>query len=153
MRELAAPGDLRIVVRDEVWKIMRLGLDAVKSLDADLRLSRRDGDIQYAIGHKPTDLDSVGDVGSQAAQIAKDLLHLADTKILHGQDAAVAHQLGELLDLSEVEIGWITDWCRQAPGRAIWKVGEWTFKVETILHPIERHQLTFTNQSLLKAKA
>ncbi len=153
MRELAAPGDLRIVVRDEVWKIMRLGLDAVKSLDADLRLSRRDGDIQYAIGHKPTDLDSVGDAGSQAAQIAKDLLHLADTKILHGQDAAVAHQLGELLDLSEVEIGWITDWCRQAPGRAVWKVGEWTFKVETILHPIERRQLTFTNQSLLRAKA
>jgi hypothetical protein len=152
MRETAAPGDLRIVVRDEVWKIMRLGLDAVKSLDADLRLSRRDGDIQYAIGHKPTDLDSVGDTGSQAAQIARDLLHLADTKILHGQDAAVAHQLADLLDLTDIEVGWITDWCRQAPGRAVWKVGEWTFKVQTILHPIERRHLTFTSEKLLGAR-
>lgn len=147
MREVAAPGDMRIVVRDEVWKIMRLGLDAVKSLDADLRLSRRDGDIQYAIGHKPTDLESVGDSGSQAAQIAKDLLHLADTKILHGQDAAVARHLGELLELTETEIGWITDWCRQSPGRAVWKVGDWVFKVQTILHPAER-ALTWTNASL-----
>ena len=152
MREVAAPGDLRIVVRDEVWKIMRLGLDAVKSLDADLRLSRRDGDIQYAIGHKPTDLDSVADAGSQAAQIAKDLLHLADTKILHGQDAAVAHQLAALLDLSDIEVDWITDWCRQAPGRAVWKVGEWVYKVETILHPLERRHLTFTSQKLLGAR-
>jgi hypothetical protein len=152
MRETAAPGDLRIVVRDEAWKIMRLGLDAVKSLDADLRLSRRDGDIQYAVGHKPTDLASVGDTGSQAAQIAKDLLHLADTKILHGQDAAVAHQLADLLDLSDIEVGWITDWCRQAPGRAVWKVGEWTFKVETILHPLERRHLTFTNTQLESAR-
>ncbi|MCA0297290.1 MAG: ATP-binding protein [Actinobacteria bacterium] len=152
MRETAAPGDLRIVVRDEVWKIMRLGLDAVKSLDADLRLSRRDGDIQYAIGHKPTDLESVGDAGSQAAQIAKDLLHLADTKILHGQDAAVAHHLASLLDLTDIEVGWITDWCRQAPGRAVWKVGEWTYKVETILHPLERQHLAFTSQNLLGAR-
>ena len=152
MRETAAPGDLRIVVRDEVWKIMRLGLDAVKSLDADLRLSRRDGDIQYAIGHKPTDLDSVADAGSQAAQIAKDLLHLADTKILHAQDAAVAHHLAELLDLSDIEVDWITDWCRHAPGRAVWKVGEWVYKVETILHPIERRHLTWTNTQLEKAR-
>jgi hypothetical protein len=46
MREVAAPGDLRIVIRDESWKQLRLGVDAVKSFDADLRLSRRDGDIQ-----------------------------------------------------------------------------------------------------------
>ena len=86
MREVAAAGDMRIVVRDESWKQLRLGIDAVKSFDADLRLSRRDGDIQFAMAHKPSDLVSVGDAGSQAAAIAKDMLHLADTKILHGQD-------------------------------------------------------------------
>ena len=31
MREIAAPGDLRVVVRDEVWKVMRLGVEAVES--------------------------------------------------------------------------------------------------------------------------
>ena len=66
MREVAAPGDLRIVVRDESWKQLRLGVDAVKSFDADLRLSRRDGDIQFALAHNPSDLVSVGDAGSQA---------------------------------------------------------------------------------------
>ncbi|PKQ21655.1 MAG: ATP-binding protein, partial [Actinobacteria bacterium HGW-Actinobacteria-5] len=103
-------------------------------------------------GHKPTDLDSVADAGSQAAQIAKDLLHLADTKILHAQDAAVAHHLAELLDLSDIEVDWITDWCRRAPGRAVWKVGEWVYKVETILHPIERQQIAWTNTQLEKAR-
>ena len=74
MRELADPGDLRIMVRDEVWKQMRLGVEAVKSFDADLRLSRSHGDVQWANAHKPSDLLSVGDAGSQAVAIAKDLL-------------------------------------------------------------------------------
>src|SRR3546814_2002080 len=38
LREIAEPGDLRIVVRDEVWKQMRLGVSAVASIDAALRL-------------------------------------------------------------------------------------------------------------------
>ena len=93
MREHAPAGDLRINVRDEVWKQMRLGIEAVKSFDEDLRLSRSDGDIQWANAHKPSDLLSVGDTGSQAVTIAKDLLHLADIKILHGQDHGVAAEL------------------------------------------------------------
>ncbi|GAA4752790.1 hypothetical protein GCM10023328_40030 [Modestobacter marinus] len=56
MTQLAEPGDLRIVIRDECWKQMRLGTDAVKSLDADLRLSRNDGCIQVVIAHKPSDM-------------------------------------------------------------------------------------------------
>lgn len=116
MREVAAAGDMRIVVRDESWKQLRLGVDAVKSFDADLRLSRRDGDIQFALAHKPSDLVSVGDAGSQAAAIARDMLHLADTKILHGQDQAVAEELQQLLGLSDIAVTIVTDWCRQAPG-------------------------------------
>ena len=148
MREVADPGDRRVVVRDESWKQLRLGVEAVKSFDADLRLSRRDGDIQVAIAHKPSDLLSAGDVGSQAATIAKDMLHLADTKILHGQDRAVAEELQALLGLPDIAVGLVTDWCRQAPGRALWIVGEHLFKVQTVLHPAER-QLTFTNQALV----
>jgi hypothetical protein len=54
MREVAEPGDVRIVVRDESWKQLRLGVEAVKSFDGDLRLSRSTGDIQIAIGARPT---------------------------------------------------------------------------------------------------
>jgi len=150
MRDIAAPGDMRIVVRDESWKQLRLGVDAVKSFDADLRLSRTAGDIQFALAHKPSDLLSVGDAGSQSVAIAKDLLHLADTKILHGQDAAVAEELRTLLGLPDVAVRLVTDWCRQAPGRALWVVGESMFKVQTILHPAER-TLTWTNTALEKA--
>ena len=150
MREVAEPGDMRVVVRDESWKQLRLGVEAVKSFDADLRLSRRDGDIQFAVAHKPSDMLSAGDAGSQAAAIAKDLLHLADTKILHGQDQKVADELEALLGLSPIATSMVTDWCRQAPGRALWLVGEQVHKVQTILHPAER-PLTWTNQALAKA--
>ncbi|MEA4945843.1 MULTISPECIES: ATP-binding protein [Propionibacteriales] len=151
MRETAEPGDVRIVVRDEAWKQLRLGPEAVKSFDADLRLSRRDGDIQWAIAHKPSDLLSVGDHGSQAVSIAKDLLHLADIKVLHGQDPGVAAELETLLGLGPIAQDLITGWAMQGRGRALWCVGEQTYKVQTVLHPLEQH-LTYTNTALEKAR-
>ena len=121
MREIAAPGDLRIVLRDEVWKVMRLGVEAVKSLDEDLRLSRgvagQGGDIQWANAHKPSDMLTVGDQGSQAAAIARDLMHLADIKILHGQKPGVATELDAMLGLGPAATAVMTDWAmhRQGP--------------------------------------
>jgi hypothetical protein len=151
MREIAAPGDLRIVVRDEMWKAMRLGVEAVKSLDEDLRLSRgvagRGGDIQWANAHKPSDMLTVGDQGSQAANIARDLMHLADIKILHGQKPAVAGELDAMLGLGRQATEVMTDWAMQRKGRALWLVGERSYKVETRLHPVEEH-LTWTNEAL-----
>ena len=147
MRETATPGDLRIVVRDESWKQLRLGPEAVKSFDADLRLSRRDGDIQFAVAHKPSDLLSAGDTGSQAVTIAKDLLHLADIKILHGQDAAVAAELETLLGLGPIARDLVTGWAMNGKGRALWCVGEQAYKVQTVLHPAEL-ALTFTNEAI-----
>ncbi|WP_239071152.1 ATP-binding protein [Cellulomonas chitinilytica] len=151
MREVAPAGDLRIVVRDEAWKQMRLGVEAVKSLDADLRLSRggvrKGGDIQWVNGHKPSDMLTVGDDGSQAANIARDLMHLADIKVLHGQKAAVAHELDTMLGLGQQATDVMTGWAMQRKGRALWLVGDRPFKVETWLTPPE-HGLTWTNDAL-----
>lgn len=147
MREMARPGDLRIVVRDESWKQLRLGPEAVKSFDADLRLSRRDGDIQFAVAHKPSDLLSAGDAGSQAVAIAKDLLHLADIKILLGQDLAVASELERLLGLGPIAQDIVTGWAMHGKGRALWCVGERHYKVQNVLHPTEL-DLTFTNEAI-----
>lgn len=151
MREIAVPGDLRVVVRDEMWKAMRLGVEAVKSLDEDLRLSRgvagRGGDIQWFNAHKPSDMLTVGDQGSQAANIARDLLHLADIKILHGQKPAVAGEFDQMLGLGSEATAVMTGWAMQRKGRALWLVGERSYKVETRLHPIEEH-LTWTNEAL-----
>jgi hypothetical protein len=150
MRGLAADGDLRIVVRDEAWKQMRLGPEAVKSFDADLRLSRSTGDIQFAIAHKPSDLLTAGDAGSQAVAIAKDLLHLADIKILHGQPAGVADELEALLGLGPMARDLVTGWARQARGRALWVVGEQMYQVVVARHSLER-DLTFTNDVIESA--
>lgn len=150
MRELAEPGDMRIVVRDESWKQLRLGPDAVKSFDADLRLSRNDGDVQFALAHKPSDLLSAGDAGSQAVAIARDMLHLADTKIIHGLDAEVAHDLQSLLGLPDKAVRIVTGWAKRKPGRALWVVGERMFQVETVRHPLE-YDLTWTNSAIEKA--
>ena len=139
------------MVRDESWKQLRLGPDAVKSFDADLRLSRRDGDIQFAVAHKPSDLLSAGDAGSQATAIAKDLLHLADIKILHGQDQAVADELERLLGLGPLATQLVTGWAMQGKGRALWTIGERHYKVQTVLHPTE-HALAYTNDALDAAR-
>ena len=154
MREAAEPGDLRIVVRDESWRQLRLGPDAVKSFDADLRLSRgmagRGGDIQWAVAHKPSDLLSAGDAGSQAATIAKDLLDLVDVKILGGQKPKVARELDSMLGMGPVAQDLVTRWANQGKGRALWCVGESTYKVQTVLHPLER-DITFTNEAIASA--
>lgn len=151
MRETTARGDLRIVVRDESWRQLRLGVEAVKSFDADLRLSRgvggSGGDIQWAVAHKPSDLLSAGDTGSQAALIAKDLLDLADIKILHGQEKKVAEELDTMLGLGPKAQKLVTSWCRQRKGRAIWRIGEHMYKVATVLHEDEK-RLYYTNAAI-----
>jgi hypothetical protein len=150
MREVADRGDVRIVVRDESWKQLRLGVEGVKSFDGDMRLSRSTGDIQIAVGHKPSDPLSAGDASSQAVAIAKDLLHLADIKVLHGQDLAVAQELDGLLGLGPIAQHLVTGWAMQGKGRALWCVGEQLYKVQTVLHPTEQ-ALTYTNDAIQTA--
>ncbi len=146
MTQIAAPGDLRLIVRDECWKQMRLGVDAVKSLDADLRLSRAEGCIQVVIAHKPSDMLTVGDAGSQAVAIAKDLLHLCATKVLLGQDEQIGDELGELLGLTPMANRIVTDWATAAKGRALWLVGNHVAKVATVRTTIDLG-VTETNQA------
>ena len=103
--------------------------------------------MQFAIAHKPSDMLSAGDTGSQAQAIAKDLLHLADIKILHGQDLGVARELEQMLGLSPIARNIVTSWAMQGKGRALWCVGDQQYKVQTMLHPVER-QLTYTNEAM-----
>lgn len=147
MTQVAEPGDLRIIVRDEAWKQMRLGVDAVKSLDADLRLSRRDGCVQIIAAHKPSDMLTVGDAGSQAVAIAKDLMHLCATKILLGQDDKIGDELSGLLGLAPMAERLVTGWATAAKGRALWLVGGRQFKVTTVRSASEI-ALTDTNAAL-----
>jgi hypothetical protein len=110
-------------------------------------MAGRGGDIQFAIAHKPSDLLAASDVGSQAATIAKDLLDLADIKIFGGQNPKVARELDDLLGLGPIARDLVTGWAMQGRGRALWCVGERTYKVQTVLHSVER-ELTYTNEGI-----
>jgi len=136
--DLQDDGEIRIVVRDEVWRQMRLGLRAVQAVDSDLRLSRAERKIQLLVMHKPSDLLSVGAAGSQEVAIARDLLALCSTRILLGQSTRVADELATDLALSEREQDVTTGWAMERKGRALWKIENTPgFKVQTVLSPTE----------------
>jgi hypothetical protein len=136
--DLQDDGEIRIVVRDEVWRQMRLGLRAVQAVDSDLRLSRAEKKIQILVMHKPSDPLSVGSAGSQEVAIAKDLLALCSTRILCGQSTRVADELAEDFALSEKEQDVISEWAMERPGRALWKIENRPgSKVQTVLSPTE----------------
>jgi hypothetical protein len=136
--DLQDDGEIRIVVRDEVWRQMRLGLRAVQAVDSDLRLSRADKKIQILVMHKPSDPLSVGAAGSQEVAIAKDLLALCSTRILCGQSTRVADELAEDFALSEKEQDVISGWAMERKGRALWKIENRPgAKIQTVLSPTE----------------
>ncbi|GAB3162325.1 hypothetical protein GCM10027258_81240 [Amycolatopsis stemonae] len=146
--DLQDDGEIRIVVRDEVWRQMRLGLRAVQAVDSDLRLSRAERKIQILVMHKPSDPLSVGAAGSQEVAIAKDLLALCSTRILFGQSTRVADELAEDFALSEREQDVTTGWAMERTGRALWKIeNNPGYKVQTVLSRTER-QIFDTNAQL-----
>lgn len=152
-RDLDTTHRPRINVSDECWYRMRMGTDAVKDMDAEMRLTRTaTGDIEWMVLHKPGDFASAGDAGSQATTIAKELLHLADVHVLHGQDPEISGELADLLGLSPTVRSYVTGWANQARGRAVWMLGPRPYKVQTYLHPWER-ALTWTNDHLAAAPA
>jgi type IV secretory pathway VirB4 component len=151
--DLQEDGELRIVVRDEIWRQLRLGLRAVQAVDSELRLSRAERKIQVLVSHKPGDFLAVGATGSAEVSIAKDLLALCSIRVLLGQSTRVAHELADTLALSEKEQQATTGWANNRQGRALWKIESRTgFKVQTVLSPTER-RIFDTNAQLVRKPA
>jgi len=118
------PGPPRLVVRDEIWRQMRSGGAAmVSKIDADLRLSRAQGTIQVLATHRLSDFEAVGATGSEAANIARELIGSADTRITLAQDTAPLQMTREVVGLTDAECALISAWGKTHVGRALWKVG------------------------------
>jgi type IV secretory pathway VirB4 component len=150
--DLRADGEIRIMLRDEMWRQMRLGLRAVEAIDSDLRLSRIDQTIQVLVGHQPNDLLTVGAAGSQEVAIARALLALCSTRVLLGQSTRVADELADTLGLSEREQEVLTGWAMDRQGRALWKVENTPgYKVQTVLSGTEKR--AFDTNAQLRATA
>jgi len=80
-------GPVRLVVRDELWRAMRIPA-MVRKLDGDLRLSRATGTIQVLATHRLADFETVGAVGSPEAAIAANLVASCDVRVCLAQDVA-----------------------------------------------------------------
>lgn len=146
MTSINTTGQPTIIPRDEVWRVMRLGVSAIKSLDSNLRLSRDEKKVEMLIMHKPGDLMGIGGANSEEASIAQDFWSLCDTKISLGHSSSIADQTAAQWGLSDQESRAISNWCNRNQGRALWRVGDHSFRVQTVLTEYEKRVLFNTNE-------
>lgn len=142
-----APGPVRMVVRDELWRSLRIPA-LVRKVDSDLRLSRAQGTIQVLATHRLADFEAAGAVGPAEAAIASNLIASCDTRICLRQDTAPLAATREQIGLTDTEAAHIASWTGQHVGRAVWKIGRaGSAVVQTVLTPVER-RLFWTNERM-----
>jgi type IV secretory pathway VirB4 component len=116
------PGQVRAVVRDEIWRALRIPA-MVRKIDSDLRLSRAHGTIQMLSTHRLSDFEQVGAVGSEEVGIARNLMASCDTRVLLAQDIGPLAMAREAIGLTDAECAHIASWTAEHKGYALWKIG------------------------------
>ena len=84
--------------------------------------------------HRLSDLDAVGDVGSEARGLAQGLLGDTATRILYNEPFEEAQAAGKVLGLTSVEVAQLPLLAR---GEGLWRVNERAFVVRHICTPDE----------------
>ncbi|CAO5193427.1 AAA-like domain-containing protein [Frankia sp. AiPs1] len=134
------PGRLRMVIRDEVWRQLRAGVDFVRKIDSDLRLSRAEGTIQVLATHRLADFEAVGAAGSEAVAIARELVSSCDVRILLAQDTRPLADLADAVGLTDAERMLVASWGGGDRGRGLWKIaGLGGYPVQLVLTEAEAH--------------
>ncbi len=142
-------GPVRLVVRDELWRAMRVPA-MIRKLDSDLRLSRAQGTIQVLSTHRLADFEAVGAAGSKEVTLAKNLIASCDVRICLAQDTAPLAMTRDVIGLTDTECAHIASWTGEQIGRAVWKIGRSASHVaQCVLTPVER-QLYYTNEKLVR---
>ena len=144
---LDEPGPARIVVRDELWRSLRIPALLTK-LDSDLRMSRNDGTIQVLATHRLADFEAVGAAGSEEVTIATNLIASCDVRICLRQDTAPLAMTREVIGLTDTECAHIASWTGQQIGRAVWKVGRAASHVVQLVLTPEEKRLYWTNERM-----
>jgi hypothetical protein len=142
-----APGPARMVIRDELWRSLRIPA-LVRKADSDLRLSRAQGTIQVLATHRLGDFAAAGPAGSAESAIASGLVASCDTRICLRQDTAPLADLAAQVGLTDTECAHIASWSGHHAGRAVWKVGRSASAVvQLVLTPAEQ-RLFWTNERM-----
>ncbi|MEV6968622.1 type VI secretion protein [Hamadaea sp. NPDC051192] len=140
-------GPVRLVVRDELWRAMRVPA-MIRKVDSDLRLSRAQGTIQVLATHRLADFEAVGAQGSEEVTIARNLIASCDVRICLRQDTAPLAMTRDAIGLTDTECAHIASWSGEQLGRAVWKIGRTSSHVvQVVLSPQER-RLYWTNERM-----
>ncbi|MHB1920053.1 MAG: hypothetical protein ACYCSX_15485 [Acidimicrobiales bacterium] len=127
---LADPdGGQRMVVYDEAWRLLAQP-SLLSRMQGQWKLSRAWGVANLMVVHRVSDLDAVGDHGSQARGLAQGLLADTATRILYNEPYDEAQTAGKVLGLTTVEIDQLPHLAR---GEGLWRVNERAFVVRHLL--------------------
>jgi hypothetical protein len=126
-------GAHRWVIYDEAWRLMR-DPALLARMQEQWKLSRALGIANLMVIHRLSDLDAVGDAGSETRALAEGLLADCSTRIMLRQEADQLRHTAALLDLTDVEQQVIG---RLPQGRALWRIGRRSFVVHHRLHEAE----------------
>jgi hypothetical protein len=131
---LADPsGGQRLVVYDEAWRLLAQPA-LLARMQAQWKLSRALGLANLMVVHRLSDLDAVGDTGSEARGLAQGLLGDTATRILYNEPFDEAKACGKVLGLTSVEVAQLPELAR---GEGLWRVNERAFVVRHICTPDE----------------
>ncbi len=123
---LADPGGgQRLVVYDEAWRLLAQPV-LLGRMQAQWKLSRAWGLANLIILHRLSDLEAVGDAGSEARGLAQGLLGDTATRILYNEPFEEAQATAKVLGLTSVETEQLPELAR---GEGLWRVNERAFVV------------------------
>ena len=123
----------RWLIYDEAWRLLAQPA-LLARMQSQWKLSRALGIANLMAIHRLSDLDAVGDAGSEARGLALGLLADCSTKIIYAQESGEATKTGASLGLSSTEVAQLPDLIR---GEGLWRLGERAFVVSHVMTPGE----------------
>ena len=124
----SSTGGQRWVIYDEAWRLMRQPA-LLARMRAQWKLSRGLGIANLLIIHRLSDLEAVGDLGSESRALARGLLGDCSTKIIYQQEVSEAPQTARELGLSSAEHAQLPN---LQQGEGLWRVGQRAFVVRHV---------------------
>lgn len=123
-------GGRRWVVYDEAWRVMRHPA-LIRRMQAQWKLSRAYGIANLMVIHRLSDLDAVGDLGSEMRSLAQGLLADCSTRIIYRQESDQLAGSALALGLTETESDLLPT---LGVGQGLWRIRDRAF--------VTQHQLT-----------
>jgi hypothetical protein len=132
----------RQLVRDEMWRHLKFPW-LTQKVDSDLRLSRKQGVVQFLVTHELGDFDAAAD-----PETARLIARKCSIQVTYAQDVPASSKVAEQLGLNATEREMVGTWTAGQRGRGLWRIGpRRRYVVQTRLHPVEK-QLTHTDEMM-----